>query len=381
MRIFPVSRWLWAALIGAAVLTTSACGGSRADTGEEKATKESEEGEAESADERPPVEVAVLRRGPIEAVLRFSADLEAEESVPVYARAPYRVTSLRAEEGDRVRRGETLATLEREAQANALAKVESQLAKARRDYERQQRLFEQDLISQETFNQATYDLEQLEIARQDAQRELSYTNVQAPISGTVTRRLVNVGDQVTVNQHLFDLVDFDSLVARVFVPERELVRVDVGQPVRIRAQALQGRTFQGRVERIAPVVDPRTGTVKVTVDVPYEEGLRPGMFLDVELVTAVEEEALLVPKRALVLEDEETWVFRVGEDGVASRVVVRPVLEDPEAVAVSGEELSVGDRVVTAGQAGIKSGDEVRVVGEGGEASPREASDGEAADA
>ncbi|MDX1630670.1 MAG: efflux RND transporter periplasmic adaptor subunit [Thermoanaerobaculia bacterium] len=332
--------------------------------GQESRAEDPGSEEAEEQDDRAPVEVAVLQRGPIETVLRFTADLEAERSVPVYARAPHRVTSLAVEEGDEVRRGEVLATLEREAQANALAKVEGQLAKARRDFERQERLFEQELISQETFNQTTYELEQLEIALEDARRELSYTRVEAPIAGTVTRRLVNVGDQVTVNQHLFDIVDFDSLVVRVFVPERQMSRVRVGQPARLRAPSLPARRVEGEVERIAPVVDPQTGTVKVTVDVPREPGLRPGMFLDVALVVAVDDEALLVPKRALVLEDDRSFVFRVTGEETVERLGIDPVLEDARAVAVDGSTLAVGDRLVVAGQAGLKPGDEVRIVGD-----------------
>lgn len=371
--------WWWILALSAVLFLgplDCAEGESRAEDGDE-AGEADEDGEEGEEDSRAPVEVAVLERGPIEAVLRFSADLEAERSVSVYARAPYRVTSLRVEEGDRVRRGETLASLERDAQENAVAKVESQLAKARRDHERQQRLFEQELISQETFHQATYELEQLEIALQEARRELSYTTVEAPIDGIVTRRLVKRGDQVTVNEHLFDLVDFDSLVARVYVPERELARVQGEQPVRIRAQALAGRAFVGRVDRIAPVVDPRTGTVKVTVNVPWEEGLRPGMFLDVEIVTAVEERALLVPKRALVLDDDEVYVFRVTDEGTAERVAIVPALEAPGAVAVADGELAPGQRVIIAGQAGIKAGDEVRIVSEPAAAPPAEASAGE----
>ena len=379
MNLRTSKAWWWILALSAVLLLGPlACaeGESRAEDGDEtgEAGEDGEEGEEDS---RAPVEVAVLERGPIEAVLRFSADLEAERSVSVYARAPYRVTSLRVEEGDRVRRGDTLASLERDAQENAVAKVESQLAKARRDHERQQRLFEQELISQETFHQATYEIEQLEIALQEARRELSYTTVEAPIDGIVTRRLVKRGDQVTVNEHLFDLVDFDSLVARVYVSERELARVRGEQPVRIRAQALPGRAFVGRVDRIAPVVDPRTGTVKVTVNVPWEEGLRPGMFLDVEIVTAVEERALLVPKRALVLDDDEVYVFRMTDEGTAERVAIVPALEAPGAVAVADGELAPGQRVIIAGQAGIKAGDEVRIVSETAAAPPAEASAGE----
>ena len=83
-------------------------------------------------------------------------------------------------------------------------------------------MFKQQLISEQVYNDATYELDQLKISIEDAERELSYTEVRAPIAGTITARMVNLGDQVQINQHLFDIVDFDSIVARVFVPERHL---------------------------------------------------------------------------------------------------------------------------------------------------------------
>ena len=334
------------------------CGDRANGAGDDTAADEAGE---EQKEEAIPVEVTKLTRGPIEAVLRFSADLEAEESVPVYSRASHRVLRLLVEEGDRVAKGEVMVTLESDEQRNAVAKTKSQLDKAKRDYDRQQSLFEQALISDQVFNESRYELEQLEISLADAKRQLSYTEVRAPISGTVTQRLVKVGDQVTVNQHLFDLVDFDSLVVRLFVPERDLSRVAVGQQTRLTSQALPDRVFLGQVERIAPIVDPRTGTIKVTVEVPQETGLLPGLFLEAELVTAVRADALLVPKRSLVLDEDQVFVFRLGAEERVEKILAQPVLEDSHWIEVI-EGLAEGDQVVIAGQAGLKDGDLVRLI-------------------
>jgi RND family efflux transporter MFP subunit len=138
------------------------------------------------------------------------------------------------------------------------------------------------------------------------------------------------------------------------------------------AQALPGVAFPGTVDRVAPVIDPRSGTVKVTVRVPYREGLRPGMFLDVQLVTAVRQDALLLPKRALLVDQDQAWVYRLKTDGTVERLLVQPVLEDAIHVEVrpapAGAGLAPGDRVVIAGQAGLKPGAKVRVVGGAGHA-------------
>jgi membrane fusion protein, multidrug efflux system len=330
-------------------------------------TKKGEDGE-EAEDQRVPVEVAALERGYIEEVLRFSTNLEAESEVQVFSQAARLVTGLYVEEGDDVRKGQVLLRLQDDAQRTQLDRVESQLAKAQREHERQRNLFSQQLISEQAFNEATYDLEQLELALSDAKRELGYTEVKAPIAGTVTQRLVNVGDQVTINQHLFDIVDFDSIVARVFAPEKTLPRLAKGSAANVYATAFGSEPRRGEIDRIAPVVDSRTGTVKVTVSIPRSADLRPGMYVSVELITAVHEDALLIPKRALVYDDEQIYVFRIeeaaaGEPIKVERLQVEVELEDRDHVEPS-DRFAVGDRIVVAGQAGLKSDAEVRLVGE-----------------
>ena len=360
-QIFQVFQRCAVALVLGLSLLAGGCTAGDTEASENPETEEAKPAEAV------PVEVASLGTGSIESVLRFSTNLEAEQAVGVYSQAARQVVALNAEEGDRVQKGQVLVRLQDDAQRTEIAKVEGQLTRARREYERQKRLWNDQLISEQAFNDATHDLEQLELALEEAQLQLSYTVVRAPISGTVSRRMVNLGDQVTVNQHLFDLVDFDSIVARIFVPERELARLSVGQPVRITAPALAGREFTGRVDRLAPIVDPQSGTVKVTVGIPGRpEGLRPGLYVDVALVTEVRDEVVLVPKRALVYDQEQVFVYRLAADGsTVERLLVRPVLEDKERVlpeVASGEPLAVGDRIVVAGQAGLKDGARVRLL-------------------
>ena len=321
-----------------------------------------------AADDAIPVAALPMFRGRIESVLRFSTNLEAENRVDVLAEAERHVTDLLVEEGDTVRAGQTMLLLEDEAQRTALKRVESQLERSRLEYERQKRLFEQDLISEQAYNQARYDMEQLELALEDAERELGYATVAAPISGVVTERLINVGDHVETHAKLFQIVDFDSIVARVFVPERQLAGLFVGQPARVLAQSLAG-SREAAIERISPVVDPQSGTVKVTLGIPGNQGLLPGMYVEVDLVAAALEDTLLAPKRALVYDQEQVFVFRVaeGDDGPrAERLMVRILIESEDVVHLEGD-LADGERLIVAGQAGLKDGARIRLL------DPREA--------
>lgn len=370
-KTIALGSWLFT-LLALSVLVT-ACGGDGAgsEASDRNGAEQAADAKADKLDELPPVEVVTLGRGRIEAVLRFSTNLEAESEVQVFSQAARQVTELLVEEGRKVRKGDVLLRLQDEEQRSALAKAESQLRKAEREYERQKSLFSQELISEQAFNNATYEVEQLQLAVEDAQRNLGYTQVKAPIRGTITQRAVNLGDQITVNQHLFDIVDFDSIVARVYVPERELERLDLGQPARLFADSVAGPERVGKVMRIAPVVDPKSGTVKVTVAIPTDQGLLPGMYVEVELVTNVHQDALLIPKRAVIYDNNQALVYRLQDDQTVTQTFFDVALSDRDYVEPVGDRLAAGDRIVAAGQAGLKDGAKVRLAsGLGGGAAP-----------
>jgi len=315
--------------------------------------EDDDEDEDEDEEEPVPVEITQLERGEIESVLRFSSNLEAEDQVQVFSQAKRLVTELLVEEGDAVRKNQLLVRLQDEEQRSRLAKVKSQLARSEREYERQKRLFEQELISQQMFSDAQFDFEQQQISVEDAERELSYTEVRAPIGGTVTERLVKVGDQVQIGQHLFDIVDFESMVARIFVPEKHLIQLRPGLQARISTVAAGDHAYVAEVDRISPVVDPNSGTVKVTIAVGAQAGLRPGLYVDVDLVTATHDDAVLVPKQAVIYDADQMFVYRLGDERRVERVFLEPRLANKSHIEPDAG-LAAGDRVVIAGQAGLK---------------------------
>ncbi len=343
---------------GTAQASTEESDGDKDKKGEGKDGKKDDEDEETPV----PVEVTSLRRGEIESVLRSTTNLEAESSVKVYSQAARLVQELLVEEGDHVERHQVLLRLQDDEQRSALAKIKSQYEKEGREYDRQKRLFMKELISEELFNNATYEMDQLAISMEDAERELSYAEVRAPFSGTITGRLVNLGDQVTVGQHLFDLVDFDSIVARIYVPEKDLPRLKVGQTAWVTSQSGAGAT-RGEVQRISPIIDPQTGTVKVTIAFDGHGEVRPGMYVDVNLVTEIHRDALLVPKRALIYDQDQIFVYRLGEERRVERLLIESILEDRENVEPTGG-LQEGDEIVIAGQAGLKDNALVRLPGD-----------------
>lgn len=312
-------------------------------------------GELKSGDENAPVpvETVVLGTGPIEDALRLSATLRAEMHVQILSRTAGQVTARNVEEGDLVKANQVLLRIDADQQSIAIARIETDLAMARQRYERQQKLHDDGVVSDDELDAARFEVERLVIARRDAARSLGYTTVRAPISGTITQRFVKYGDIVVPNQPLFELVDFDSLVAEVFVPEKDIHKVKVGGVARLRSPSSSAQLPDGVVERVAPVVDPKSGTVKVTLDLPDTAGLRPGMFVDVHLVVASKDDALLLPRRALVYDNDEPYAFKLVGDDRVERVRVIPAIEDREFIEPA-RGFGPGDRVVVAGQIGLK---------------------------
>ena len=344
-------RMVGLAVMAAASLCLFGC--NKGPTGGKDAKKE-------ATDDALPVEVVTLSRGGIEATIRNSTPLEAEEEVKVFARTANRVTELLVEEGDVVKKDQILLRLDNDIQKTAYTKAEASLAKGREEFEREKALFEQKLVSEQVFNSTKHELRQLELAVEDAKRGLEYTEVRAPIAGTISQRLVKYGDLVNLNQHLFDIVDFNSMVARIWLPEKNLPELRLEQPARVTATALGAQQFEGYVKRIAPTIESKTGLVKVTMGFKDVGQLRPGMYVDVELITAKRADALLITKRALLYDSELSYVFRLLPERKVERVVVEPKITDKFNIEPASG-FKEGDQIVVAGQTGLKDGAKVRL--------------------
>ena len=325
---------------------------------------------AEDETEQPtPVVMQAIGSGDIDAAISAASTIEAERQVTVHAESTGRIVALTVEEGDEVDDNQLLARIEADVQAAGLDRASTNLDKARRDLEIVEKLHAQKVASKEELDAARLAYETAQLDVKDRRRDVRNAKVRAPFAGVVTQRFMSEGGFVTAGQQLVTITDFDTLVALVYVPEKELDRLAVGQPAHIVGKAARSRKGTGVVRRIAPVVDASTGTVKVTVGLPTElvggdDGFLPGMYAEVTLTTDKHDSAVLVPKRGLIREDDEAYVFTV-EGGRAKRVRLELGLENDEhAEVLSG--LAPGDEIVVAGQAGLKDGGLIKRVDESG---------------
>jgi membrane fusion protein (multidrug efflux system) len=176
----------------------------------------------------------------------------------------------------------------------------------------------------------------------------------------IAERMVKEGNLIQTNGVMFRIVDSSRLEAVLNVPEREMAKLGSGLPVSLSVDAVPGQQFTGRVDRVSPVVDAGSGTFRVVALFENQPALRPGMFGRVEIEYDQRDNALTVPREALIEGDGETAVF-VVRDGKAQRKSVQVGYVVGNVVEIRSG-LEDGDQVVTIGKSTLRDGAGIEVV-------------------
>jgi membrane fusion protein (multidrug efflux system) len=355
-------------MIALSLFTLSACGGS-----DDAQSSGQSRGGGRSAMAGPgmgggapsaavPVQVQPVARRSISQYLETNGTLEAENEVDIVARTSGPVTQILTEEGQTIRAGELIATIdEREAQ-NQVAIATVARDEAKLAYDRTKSSFDEGLVSQEAYDTALSKLSSAQAQLESAEIQLSYTKIRAPFGALVVTRNIKLAQHVSSGATLFRISDFTPLLCRVEVPEKDFSKIRVGQTAHIRVEAYPEEKFEAEVARLRPTVDAATGTFTVTLEVDGREMLRPGMFASVFLKTETRENATVIPRNALVLDSLGDTVY-VKVDGQAERREVALGLRDEDSVEVI-QGVAEGDLLVVVGQDGLADGTPIEVMGE-----------------
>ncbi len=353
--------------------------------------------------EATPVELATAARGQISSFISSTTNLRALREVDIASQAEGPVKEVLAEEGDFVKTGQVLCRLDdtqlqirlqtarqRLAQARLQGekadvrqeKSDMQIKNSREDLLRYTKLYDEKLVSERDVallkykieelehdarvsssesKELTHRVEELEAEIAQVNLEISRSQIKAPFSGFITQRSVNLGQTIRTMESLFKLSDFSPLYAEIFLAEGEAVRVKPGQAVAVALGADANKQATARVWRLSPVVDQSTGTVKVTVELSGAgPQFRPGAFVRVEIKTDTRSDAVLIPKRALIEEDREHFVY-LAKGESAERVKVGLGYQHNDQIEIL-KGVKAGDKVVVAGQGALKRGGKIKVV-------------------
>lgn len=354
-----------------------------------------ENGGAEKHAARPaPVRVAPVVQTSIELRRVFSGSLQAKAEFVVAPKIGGRIESLEVDVADPVSRGGVVARLSdaeyEQAEASAEAEkavADANLTQARNALEIAKKALErvktlrssgvssesqldtananylsaesQVAIAESELVRARADLEAARIRRRYTQVRADWSDRFGDGSRVVAERYVNEGDTVSPGAEMFLVVELDPIMGVFFVTERDYVRLQSGQAVTLRTDALPGRSFSGAVSRVAPIFDESSRQARIEIDIRNQDGvLKPGMFARAEVVLDRVESATVVPVEALCERDHTLGVFLLSNEGNSVRwTPVEVGLRNAKSAEILSPEFS--GHVVTLGHNLVDDGSPV----------------------
>ena len=190
-----------------------------------------------------------------------------------------------------------------------------------------------------------------------------FSLVRAPFTGRITSRMVNIGQNVNQATELFLIADFNPLLAVVHVPSKEFKLLKQDQAVNLTLDSNETR-LSGRIKLVSPVIDPTSGTIKVTIEISeYPEGTRPGDFAEVSIVTERRYDRTLVPKISVFADRGDQIIYVAVVDSTAERRVVEVGFQDDESAEIMSG-VKDGERIVVKGQRSLKHGSPIKIIGD-----------------
>jgi len=294
-----------------------------------------------------------------------SGIVHANSTVDVAFQVGGKVVTVGPDEGQVVRAGQALATLDATEYRLAVEQASAQADRAARDRDRNRPLLTSGALAPADMDHLESGARQSAAAADLAKKRLADTRLDAPISGIIARRAIEVGTTVAPGQPALTIVDLDPVRVRVGVPEADVGHVAIGAASTVRIPALD-TTFVGRVTLIGVSADPSTRSYTVEISVPNPaRRLRAGMVAEATIESKETRPALMVPAAAVLHDggvNGSTIVYVLDGDGarVHSRRVATGTARGDSLELTSG--ITAGDQVIVAGQQRLRDGASVQLV-------------------
>lgn len=315
-------------------------------------------------------DLATVQRLSMGRLIPVSGSITPVLQATVRSKVPAEVARLHVQEGERVAAGSALVTLDaadvrarHEAQLATVAEARARLDLARKNQANNKALLEKAFISQNAYDSVANSVEVSQANLQSAeaqatiaQRALADASIRAPFNGIVAKRWVNVGDKVSTDMPVVQIVDLTRMQLEAQVPISEIPFVKVGAEILFAVDGFPGRKFSGKVERVNPTADAGSRSIAVFVAIPNPDAsLRGGMFANGTLA-ASGVETDVIPITAIQEEGGQKFVLVVKNGKVERRSVSVGTPNVERGMVPVREGLEPGVQVITVKAEGLKPG-------------------------
>ncbi len=293
-------------------------------------------------------------------------EVATKENILIYPEYSGLLTRVYVKEGDRVSKGQVLAKIDDGGLSSQLAQIEAQASLAKTTFERQKRLWEQNIGSEIQFLEAKTTYEATQNSVNQIRSQLGKTTVRAPFSGVIDEVISDQGQVVTPGQNeLFRLVNLDNMYVQASVPENYLNQIKTGTSVIVEIGAI-GKQFEGKVRQVGNFINPNNRTFQVEVAIPNEGGLvKPNLIATVKLNDYSAENAVIIPENSIQknsMGESLVYILEPESDstGVAKRVRVETGYSYGASVEIL-KGLNPGDILITEGGKNLRDLQKVKI--------------------
>ena len=313
------------------------------------------------------VEVTKIEDGLFKHYVELPGDVATDQNIIIYPEYSGILVDVLVEEGDEVRAGQVLARIDDGGLSSQLAQLEAQAALAKTTFERQKRLWEQNIGSEIQFLEAQTNFEAVQNSVNQLKSQLGKTVVKAPFSGVVDEILSDEGEVVAPGQsRLFRLINLSEMYITAAIPESYLGKITKGTDVVVDIAAT-GATFESEVKQVGSFINPNNRTFEIKVAVPDDvEMIKPNLIATVRINDYVSENAVVIPESVVQTNaagENVSYVLVPQGDstGIAEKRVLKTGLSYKDTVEIlSG--LEAGEILITSGAKSIRDGERVQII-------------------
>ena len=248
--------------------------------------------------------------------LRYSGTVEAAQTIPLSFQSSGTVEQVLVQEGDAVRKGQLLATVNKADNQSMYNLSLATYQQAKDAYDRLKQVYDNGSLSEVKWVEMETNLKKAESQLQVSKNSLEKCNLYAPVSGIIGKRNVEPGQSSLSSFSPLELVKIETVLVKISVPENEIGKIKKGMNASFTISALENKQYEGTITNVGVVADQfsRTYEVKITVKNTNLE-IKPGMVCDVTLNTTAEKQMVLVPYNAISKDtDGSSFVYVVTDD-------------------------------------------------------------------